>query len=751
MKFAFLLFISVLFAFDIEAQIPGYNLSVRKSQSKIIIDGELNDNAWLVAERAKDFTQNFPTDTLPATSQSEIMVSFDDEFLYFAGVCYEPSAKEHIIQSLRRDFNWPQNENLSIYFDPFNDLTNGFTFGITPAGVQREGLVTNSQDVSSDWDNKWYSEVKNFDDRWQFEMAIPFKSIRYDESIREWNIIFLRLDLKNNERSTWVPVPQQYRPSSFAFSGKLNFVDPLKKSGTNVSLIPFVSSNVSKNHEKLTATEFNSDFGFDAKIGVSSSLNLDLTVNPDFSQVEVDRQVTNLSRFEIFFPERRQFFLENSDLFAQNGFRRTRPFFSRRIGIGTKENEDGEDETGTIPILFGARLSGKIGQNWRIGLMNMQTKKSEEFGLPSQNYSVGIIQRKLFTRSNFSFLVVNKQSLNIDLGDTTQFKISDTVLKEEVNGADTTHFLRKYNRVFGFDFNFLSADNRWEGNAYFHKSFTPKVSGSNSSFGLFARYQERAFELGGGIVSVEENYVAEVGFIPRNDWINIFQFGQLNFYPKNSSINRHGPRYNLRQNTDQELNSTDQSFELNYSFQFLNTSRLEFEVENQFVKLRSNFNPTSLDTLELFEGDDFRWNEYRVEYMGDSRDKFSYNISGQVGGYFSGNRVRLNTTVNYRYQPYFNLSFAATYNNIQMPDPYQDAIFWLVGPRFEFTFSDKLFLTTFIQWNDQDENLNLNTRFQWRFKPASDLFLVYTDDYFPESLKVKNRSLVFKLSYWLNL
>jgi len=736
--------------FAANAQVPGYSLTVKKASSKIKIDGLLEEDPWLIADKTKSFTQNFPTDTLKATSQTVIRVTFDDEFLYFSGVCYENSDKEHIIQSLKRDFNWPQNENLSIYFDPFNDLTNGFTFGITPAGVQREGLVTNGQDVSSNWDNKWYSAVKNFENRWQFEMAIPFKTIRYDESIREWNIKFLRLDLKNNERSTWVPVPQQYRPSNFAFSGKLIFVDPLKKSGTNISLIPFVTSNASRDHENDTPSKINSDIGFDAKIGVSSSLNLDLTVNPDFSQVEVDQQVIDLNRFEIFFPERRQFFLENSDLFAQNGFRRSRPFFSRRIGIANREDENGNNEVGTIPILFGARLSGKIGQNWRIGLMDMQTAKSEKFGLPEQNYAVAVVQRKIFKRSNISFLVVNKQSLNISIQDSSQYNIDESVLKEEINGTDTSLFISGYNRVIGIDHNFQSADNKWTANAYFHKSFLPNINTRNSSYGIFLNRQVRQYDLGLGFNSVEENFKAEVGFVPRTDLIRAFQYGRFSHYPKSNSINRHGPRYSFRQITDQSLNTTDQSIQLGYNVQFLSSSNLAIEVEQIYIKLRGDFQPDD-NGPEFIENEAYSWKEARINYQGNTRNSFSFNARGQYGGYYSGKRLQLGGALRFREQPVFNLSMDATYNNIDWSGDFESASFWLVGPKIEFTFTDKLFLTNFIQWNDQNDNLNINSRFQWRFKPASDLFLVYTDNYFPESLNVKNRSLVFKLSYWLNL
>lgn len=724
-----------------------YRLNVRKTTQPVIIDGELNDGAWQVAERAKNFIQNFPTDSLKATSQTEMMVSFDDEYLYFAGVCYENSDKEHIIESLKRDFRWPRNENLSIYFDPFNDYTNGFTFGITPAGIQREGLVTNVREVSGDWDNKWYSEVKDFGDKWQFEMAIPFKTIRYDANNREWNIIFLRLDLKNNERSTWAPIPQQYRPSSLAFSGKLVFLDPLKKSGQNLSFIPYVLGGASKDFENNKSSQFEREVGFDAKVGVSSSLNLDLTVNPDFSNVDVDQQVTNLDRFEIFFPERRTFFLENNDLFGQNGFRRTRPFFSRRIGLAS--NDDG---SGPVPILFGARLSGKIGRDWRIGLMNMQTAESKEFGLPTQNYGVAIVQRRIFKRSNISFMLVNKQTFGASLQDTTSFKFNDSILKEEINGLDTTHFINNYNRVFGFDYNLFTANNVWQANAYYHRSLNPNNQSGTYSSGMFLRRAVRNMRIGGFMTTVGENYNAEVGFVPRKDVIMMGQFTQLFFYPKNSSIiNRHGPEFRVSYTTDQEWNKTDKVFGVEYQVEFLNTARLQIELEDNFVKLRGDFNPTRTDSLELLEGTEHGWQTASIEYNSDQRKLFSFRANAVVGGFFNGKRINLGGQLSYRVQPYANISIDANYNDIQLPSPFQDASFWLIGPKIELTFTDKLFWTTFIQYNDQDDNVNINSRLQWRFKPASDIFLVYTDDYVPGSFAVKNRAIVFKLSYWLNI
>ncbi len=734
----FLLLIS--FASFSQVNSDQYQLTAERLTSPIILDGKLEDAHWQTAERADNFILTFPVDSTEATSQTEVMISFDNEYLYIGGVCHENSAKEHVMQSLRRDFDWPRNENLSIYIDPFDDFTNGFTFGITPFGVRREGLVTNGGEVSSDWDNKWFSAVHDFGDRWEFEMKIPFKTLRYDEENREWNIIFLRKDLKNNEESNWAPVPQGYRPSSFAFAGRLIFSEPLKKAGPNIAFIPYLSSGFNKDYQ---SNESNSNFnaGFDAKIGVSSSLNLDLTVNPDFSQVEVDRQVTNLSRFEIFFPERRQFFLENQDLFGEGGFRESRPFFSRRIGIAV----DSSGNRVEVPVLYGARLSGKVGQDWRIGVLNMMTgiqtngynngfRRIKEFEA-DQMYSMGVVQKRVFGRSNISLSVVDRRSLNNDL-----------------NTELTTTSPR--NTVVAVDYNLLSTDGRWEGDFFYHKSYDEDQQDDAFSTGMFLGYNTTNLELRVIASAIGGGFNAETGFVQRKDIIRLGTFNDFNFYPKNSFIVRHGPGVNFNYRTDLEFNKTDMDYGVSYGFVHQNTSNLGFRGSYDYIRLRRSFDPTDSDlsaSQELQSGEEFEWYTINAEYETDSRKVFSAEIEGSYGGFFNGKRFNANAQLNFRYQPYGLIALDIDYNNLHdFPSPFKDTEFWLIGPRIDFTFTDKLFLTTFVQYNEQADNVNLNARFQWRYKPVSDLFVVYTDNYFPENFKTKNRALILKLTYWLN-
>ncbi|MCK5471342.1 MAG: carbohydrate binding family 9 domain-containing protein, partial [Cyclobacteriaceae bacterium] len=372
-------------------------LKVKKAIGHIDIDGILNEKDWESADKATNFWQYFPMDTMISNTVSEAKITFDDQFLYVGFKIIDPVPGPWVTTSLRRDFRGNHNDVISVIFDPFSDRTNGIIFGINPFGVQREGLlsgITGSSRAQSgfslSWDNKWYSEAKTYDGYWTAEMAIPFKTLRYKGGSTAWKANFYRLDSKTAERSTWGNIPRNQNIFSLAFSGDLLFDQPLPNPGANISIIPYVSGLVSRDFIDGSETEYKSNIGGDIKIGVTPSLNLDLTFNPDFSQVEADVQQSNLTRFELFYPEKRQFFLENQDIFASFGASRIRPFFSRRIGIAQDPNTSLFVQN---KIHYGARLSGRIDKNWRMGIMNLQTAKDASITRPGYNYSIIAVQR----------------------------------------------------------------------------------------------------------------------------------------------------------------------------------------------------------------------------------------------------------------------------------------------------------------------------------------------------------------------
>ncbi|MEP7323203.1 MAG: DUF5916 domain-containing protein, partial [Saprospiraceae bacterium] len=617
-------------------------------------------------------------------------------------------------------FAFGKNDNFLLFMDPYDDRTNGFSFGCNAAGALWDGTMYDGGKVDLSWENKWRGVTKNFDDKWVFEASIPFKSIRYKKGIKEWGINFSRLDIRTTEKSSWTPIPRIFPTAALAYTGTLVWDQAPPQVGTNISIIPYALAGVSKNFEAKTNSKYRASFGGDAKIALGSALNLDLTVNPDFSQVEVDQQVTNLDRFELFFPEKRQFFLENGDLFANIGNSTLRPFFSRRIGLG-------------IPIDFGARLSGKLDKNWRIGLLDMQTRKDQL--QPGYNFGMLAIQRKVFSRSTFTVFAINKQASGYD--------DLSTDLKKANN---------EFNRNLGLEYNLASANNRWTGKFMYARSLDTKQSNEAWSHVGNLAYASKYVLLSWQQEYVSKNYTAEVGYIPRKNYYKISPSLGYLFYPGAGKLLTHGPSLGTLSYFTPGLKTTDRTIFLNYVFNFRNQAKADLWVADDWVQLLQPFDPTNSNKPTLATGSIHHWNSTGGDFTSAPQKLFTYAMSFRLGGYYkNGTRTNVTSEFGYRFQPYVKLALASSYNNIDLVAPWNRTVFWLVGPRVDVTFTNSLYFTSFVQYNQQINNLNINTRLQWRFKPASDIFLVYTDNYIPSPFNVKNRAIVFKMNYWWNL
>lgn len=734
---------------------PGTELHIKKAKGAISLDGILDEPDWQTADVADDWYTNYPVDTLRAPFQTEARFTFDDKFFYASFVCYDDDSPD-IISSLRRDFEYNLNDNVGFAIGPYNDKLNGFFFVITPAGVQMEGTVTNGgtadDSYSIFWDNKWYSNVVRYKDRWIAELAIPFKSFRYRSDIREWNISMDRWELKRNRKTSWIRTPIQFVSASFPYGGQLIWDDPIPAAKTNISLIPFITANASTDRE-VDPVEHDAGFqaGFDAKIAVTPSLNLDLTVNPDFSQVEVDDQIINLTRFEFRFPERRQFFLENSDLFDLAGYPGARPFFSRRVGLA----RDSSGLFRQVPISYGARLSGSLNEKWRVNILNMQTKEESSIGLPAQNYTVAALQRNFWAQSSITLSFVNKQTFGVEAGDSTKF-FSENVFREVQMGNRTVLRPNTYNRVASLDVEMLSKDTKWYHSSFISKSFDAFNNRDNLSGLLFGRYATRTFYTHAGFNFINEFFNAEAGFVPS---ISVYPgryavFGNMAYriFPEGESIIRMGPYLDFDHTYIPGGTNTDRSYTLGYQIEFNNASRLEAKYSYVYQKLTNNFNLLDPDEFTGFlEGEEYDWNTFTVEYRSNPRKKLYYRISSSYGEFYNGENFNLSGELTYRYQPYGNIALRFDYNDLQLPESYGQEQLFLIGPRIDLTFTDKIFITTYVQYNNVLENVNLNARLQWRYQPASDLFIVYTENYLPDDLVSKNRALVLKMTYWLNL
>jgi hypothetical protein len=684
---------------------------VKKAGGDIHIDGVLDEKDWQLAQKADNFYLVLPVDTGFPKQKSEVMMTYDEKALYLAFVFHDTVPGKRIMESFRRDFNFGNNDNFLSFFDTFLDQTNGFSFGISASGAKWDGTMSNGAAVNLDWDTKWESKTMHYDDRWVTEMRIPFRSIRYPSGGQRWNVNFSRLDIKTNEKSSWAPVPRQFPTASLAYTGIMRFDEPLPVSRMQFSLIPYLYGSFANDYVNRTGAKYHKDFGFDAKVGLSTSINLDLTYNPDFAQVEVDQQVTNIDRFELFFPEKRQFFLENSDLFSGFGYNSVTPFFSRRIGLDA-------------PVLAGARLSGKIGNDWRIGFMNMTTQETDMH--LARNFSVATVQKKVFARSNAGFILVNKEYLN------------------------QPDSLNLYNRVAGFDYNLASSNNFWTGKFFYHRSFQPGNPDKQYAQGATLSYRVKNIQASLSQTSVGENYSAETGYIRRRGYNFLGPQVTYLFVP-NRLVTSHGPTAKLDYYFNNEYNKIEHENTYSYLFEFKNTSRLLFGYKDFFIHLQqTNFDPTQKRIHFLPANSDYRFGGTFAVFSSSPRNMFRWMAEAAKGTFYNGEIQYITGQFGYRFQPYVNFSLNFNYTDIHLPEPFQRTNMWLLGPKLDVTFTDKIFWTTFVQYNEQLNNMNINMRFQWRYQPVSDFFIVYTDNYIPKTWTSRNRALVLKITYWLN-
>lgn len=712
-----------------------HKLHLFKTTEKIKIDGILDEPVWKTCVPAGDFWQNFPYDTCLAKTKTVAYVTYNETSIFIAAICYDSLPGNYVIQSLKRDFSYPVSDAFVVTLDPFSDGQNGFSFGVNPYGVQREGLIAQGglQGVTTIWDNKWISEVKRNGTNWTVEMEIPFKSLRYKADLTQWKINFARNDLKRNENSTLCKVPRQYNIASLAFTNELHWETAPKKAGPNVSIIPYAIGKIGKDYVAGTNTTYEGNIGADAKIAVSSALNLDLTINPDFSQVEVDRQITNLTRFSLFFPEQRQFFTENSDLFASFGFSQMRPFFSRRIGLSNGS---------AIPIIAGARLSGKPSKNWRIGVMDIQTAKAKinNSDVFSQNYFVGAIQRNVFKRSNVAMIFVNRQQF-----DTSKYSVTN------------------YNRVLGLDYNLASADNKWNGKIFFHHSLSNANNNNAFAHASWINYASQKINIHWNHEYMDKNYNAETGFTPhvfqkdystntitKNTYWRLEPSIAYFFYPKNSIINKMGPSIYMDYYANKNLTTTDLLLQGGYDIYFTSSASISFDYRNFYTKL---IYPTDVtfSGIPIFLNDKYRYQDVVFSFKTNQRKTLNAGAGVSYGSYFTGNKLSYNADIAFRKQPYGIFALSYTHNEIDMPYLSKKVVLDLIGPRIDLSFTRSLFFTAFFQYNSQINNFNINARFQWRFKPMSDIFIVYTDNYVSDNFNQKNKGLVVKFVYWLGL
>jgi Domain of unknown function (DUF5916)/Carbohydrate family 9 binding domain-like len=710
-----------------------YRLKVAKTSEKIRIDGDLSESVWQTAEVAGDFWLKWPRDGAPAPEQTEVRCAYDDKFLYIAFVCRDTTPK-YVIQNLKRDAEYWDSDGCAVVLDPSNSAVNGFFFGVSPAGVQTEALLsTGNEEMDTNWDNIWFVETKTYPDRWTAEYAIPFRILRFKEGQTNWGINFIRNDLTNGVYSLWARIPFQFDGTDLGWTGALAWDEAPKHAKGNYNIAPYVTTGLNKDYEDGTDWKARANAGADAKIGIGSGMNLDLTLNPDFSQVEIDQQVINLTRFDVMLPERRTFFLENADLYGNFGIPPIRPFFSRRIGL----NEDGEQ----VPILGGARLTGNLNSDTRLGIMNMQTRAKGAD--PARNFTALALNRRLFGRTNVSGYFLNRETF-----------------------AGNERMKEQFSRNAGAEFLYTSTDGRWTASASHHRSFKPNIENKNWWGNAGFSYTSRKFNFLLDFLHMEPNYYADMGFeqrienydFNRDTTLRIgynFIYSEIGylFFPKKKTskinfIEVEGELFNVI-NPGGGLNEATQEWDATFSYKNTSELKLVFTPSWANVPVSFKFDDEESEDCPALPAGFYRFANAAVEWTSDSRKPFFMAASGSGGTFYNGKQYAANLEFTYRLQPIMNLSMGFEYNKLDFPAPYCSSELFNITPRVEIFFKKNLWWTTFIQYNNQSDNFNINSRLQWRYRPMSDLFLVYTDNYAVKFWGPKNRALVLKASYWL--
>ncbi len=708
-----------------------FHFGIARAAEKIVVDGVLDEAAWQKAEVATNFHMKWPRDGGPAPQQTEARCTYDDNFLYI-GITAIDSTPNHVVFSLKRDVGYWDSDAVAVVLDPMNVTNNGYFFGVSTAGVQTEALLGGG-DMDENWDNTWYVETHLYNDRWTAEYAIPLRILRYKEGQTTWAINFIRNDLGNNIYSVWARIPFQFDGVDLGWTGALNWDAAPGRAKGNYNVSPYVTGALSRDYEAGGPWKTSPNAGLDAKIGIGSGLNLDLTLNPDFSQIEIDEQVINLTRFNVMLPEKRTFFLENADLFGNFGIPPIRPFFSRRVGL---------DNSGApLPIIGGLRLTGNLDGDTRIGLMNMHTRAKN--GVPSRNYTALAVNRRLFGRSTVSGYFLNREEFQ----------------NNERNKDG-------FSRNAGIELNHISTDGKWQGWATHHRSMKPGIPNQNWWGNAGGGYTGRNFNAVLDFVHAEENYFADLGFerrlenydVLRDTTLRIgfnFIFSEMSYriFPKKETskinfIEIGGEFFNvINPNGTWNESSNEVSVEIN----FKNTSEISFTTTPTWanVPVSFKFDDGDLNECPPLLPDVYRFTGNEIGWTSDYRKPVIVSLNAGGGSFYNGQQVSARAEITCRFQPLVNLTFAASYNKLFFPDPQCDVELLNLTPRIEVFFGRNLWWTTFIQYNNQANNFNINSRLQWRYRPMSDLFLVYTDNYSATVWNTKNRAFVLKANYWL--
>ncbi|MBO6576868.1 MAG: carbohydrate binding family 9 domain-containing protein [Rhodothermales bacterium] len=656
------------------------------------IDGILDDAIWASIPPVTDFRQRWPEEGAEPTERSEMRIAFDEDHLYFGFRFFDSEPDQIRANIFERGGRIDKDDNIWITIDTYDDDRNAYLFEMNPLGTQDDATITDESMSMDDWswDSVYYSEGNIDEEGWTLEVAIPFRQIRFSKEDRPlMGLAVERRINRKNERVIWPFIPRSYTAGILAVSqyGSLRGLENLRR-GKNIEVKPYVITGAQESRPDLavaaTESEVTRDLGIDMKYGITSNLTLDLTVNTDFAQVEADAVQINLTRFNLFFPEKREFFLERSGLFTHGAARNAQTFFSRRIGIANE-------------ILAGARLTGQVGR-FSVGLLNIQTKRDRVLDAPATNNAVARVRTSLTPRTTLGGIVTN-----FDQGE-------------------------RYNRAFGVDL-----QRRFWSSSSVEAWFTrvqdsmPDLDGGTAGE-VQLRLANDLYSGSAGFRSVSSSYAPALGFVARRDirrYTADVAYSPL-FRSERHPIRRMVAGTGVHYITGQDGEKQSWSWGGVANFQLERRDRFSVELNRSFERLDRSF--FIRPDAEILTGDYYE-NTVSVRGGTDPSRRGFLQLGASRGGFFGGTRYNLNGGAGFRQSRYLKLETGFSYSNIDLPIEGGSFDATTVSLGIQAATGRKLFANALVQYDNFSRDVRANIRVDWIHKPGSDLFLVINTNY----------------------
>jgi len=681
-------------------QLPSQNTSSRRIQAvrisdAIKIDGLLDEAPWSLAQPATDFLQQEPTEGAPASERTEIRVLFDDRNIYFGIRAFDDAAQINA-RELVRDASFSNDDKIEILLDTYNDKRNAFRFAINPLGTQQDALITDEgRDVNLSWDASWVSSGKIDRKGWTVEIAIPLTTLRFKEGEDMWGFNSARIIRRKNEENLWTSWQRSFGLERVSQAGELVGVGEIKRRRL-YEVKPYVTGGWREGVPQVGAPGLDAGLqgkvGLEvAKVGITPSLTAEFTANPDFGQAEVDNQVVNLSRFSVFFPEKRDFFLENSGIFLFGRAEANQLFFTRRIGL--------TERGAPVPIDYGAKITGKVGR-YNIGFLQVQTRKlgdaSTPFHVPRAEFTVARVKRDIFERSSIGAMFVNRQGAILAGG-------------------------TRYNRAAGVDAEFNVTDH-YQIRAFLMGTATPGVRSSFHSGRIDSRFENDLFRFITVYEDIGSNFNPEVGFVERN---GIRQyFGQVAYKPRPKFIphvRQMEFETQLEYYEDRSGHLATRQTELSWLTEFKNSSSFFYRPIEAVTDVLKE--PFEIRPGIVIPAGSYHFNRPRIEIASDRSKRIVLTGRYKWGDFYSGRRDEISGGMTFRPNPHLLFDFSDNFNKVKLPQG-NFTTNLMVG-RVNYNFSRKLLTSALMQLNSAARISAFNVRLRYIYRPNSDFFIIY--------------------------